>query len=273
MSSPLWFSIEINLASDTTQKIFSGYFTTNANDVVTGCYETINNKTDYTKNLVVPLSNPTALRYDKLVATTGLGATYDNGYKEGWFQFDTNGLLLTNISYYGSDANIRLRSPIGLESETTRGDLYKYVNNENVDSSTVVYTINKVSDPTNLTYWYSIGLNLKDTQENVFNGFFKTNQTNDVTGFYETINGTTDFENNLLSDLIVVEPGVASNGFQCYNGTNVTGKQIFRIDNGYKSNWLQFDAPGVYIKRCHIIKIVPELIYALTNGATKHLQM
>ena len=62
----------------------------------------------------------------------------------------------------------------------------------------------------------------------IFNGYFSVdNNTNLVTAFYETINGSTDFNNNILIPL----------------NQSIYGSP----DNIYQSGWLQFDSNGCAI--------------------------
>ena len=76
----------------------------------------------------------------------------------------------------------------------------------------------------------------------IFNGYFSVdNNTNLVTEFYETINGSTNFNNNIL---IPTGTGVAS---ESYLGFTVYACSFAGYDNAYLSNWLQFDTFGVII--------------------------
>lgn len=78
--------------------------------------------------------------------------------------------------------------------------------------------------------WYSISIQSAYTTENptiitFFNGYFSVNSsTNLVTSFYETINGDTNFDNNLIVPVGQISWATA--------------------DNLYQSNWLQFDYNG-----------------------------
>lgn len=89
--------------------------------------------------------------------------------------------------------------------------------------------------------WYSIEISLQSGGV-LFNGYFKVNNTtNLVIEFYETINGSTNFNNNIL---IPTGTGILSGtylGFNVYTGANS------RYDNVYLSNWLQFDYYGVIV--------------------------
>ena len=62
-----------------------------------------------------------------------------------------------------------------------------------------------------------------------------------VTAFYETINGSTNFNNNILIPTGTGRPVGRYLGFTLYYGGFAT------YDNAYLSNWLQFDTFGVII--------------------------
>jgi hypothetical protein len=50
-----------------------------------------------------------------------------------------------------------------------------------------------------MSTWHSISISLQSGGGVIFNGFFSVNQSDVVTSFYETINGVTDFNNNILA--------------------------------------------------------------------------
>ena len=91
--------------------------------------------------------------------------------------------------------------------------------------------------------WYSVGIALQSDGVTFFNGYFSVdNTTNLVTGFYETINGSTDFNNNIListssGTFVGVNPG----GFDVYS------LETFSYDNAFRSSWFQFDNDGVLV--------------------------
>ena len=90
--------------------------------------------------------------------------------------------------------------------------------------------------------WYSISISQEVGGGVIFNGYFNVdNNTNLVTSFYETINGSTNFNNNIL--IPTGTGGVVGRylGFATYDNGFAT------YDNGYLSNWLQFDYYGVII--------------------------
>ena len=68
--------------------------------------------------------------------------------------------------------------------------------------------------------WYSISIYLQNSVTTIFTGYFKVdNTTNLVTSFYETINGLTNFNNNIL---IPTGTGSISGtylGFNYYNAS------------------------------------------------------
>lgn len=92
-----------------------------------------------------------------------------------------------------------------------------------------------------MSKWYSINI----VVENVLNfkGFFKVNTSNIIVGFYETINETTNFNNNILntSNVLKSKPPTTYLGFQLYRFFP------FAFDNAYLYSWKQFDTWGVII--------------------------
>jgi hypothetical protein len=74
--------------------------------------------------------------------------------------------------------------------------------------------------------WYSMSISLQSGGRVIFNGYFSVNNiTNLVTAFYETINGSTNFNNNILGP--ATDPWSADNVFTSdlsftYNGVNIT---------------------------------------------------
>ena len=94
--------------------------------------------------------------------------------------------------------------------------------------------------------WYSIHI-VEDTVT-IFEGYFVVN-SNIIVGFYETINGTTNYNNNLLvTSVIKSTPPYPTEylGFQIYN-YNLNDRN-FLFDNAYLPSWKQFDEYGVVIK-------------------------
>jgi hypothetical protein len=77
-----------------------------------------------------------------------------------------------------------------------------------------------------MTTWHSISISIPG-QGIIFTGFFSVNTLNNnlVTSFYETINGSTDFNNNILGvsgdTLIFNADNEFSNNNFTYNGTNI----------------------------------------------------
>lgn len=90
--------------------------------------------------------------------------------------------------------------------------------------------------------WYSISISLENGG-GIFNGYFSVdNSTNLVTKFYETINGFTNFNNNIL---IPTGTGSYSGNYLGFKNYSIGGFAMY--DNAYLSNWLQFDNYGVII--------------------------
>ena len=92
--------------------------------------------------------------------------------------------------------------------------------------------------------WYSISI-VSPIDGIIFNGYFSVNNvTNLVISFYETINGSTNFNNNILI------PTGTGTQFGNYLGFITYKIDILNLtyDNAYLSSWLQFDDNGVIIK-------------------------
>ena len=73
--------------------------------------------------------------------------------------------------------------------------------------------------------WYSFVAYPEGGGDSIFNGFFKVdNDTHIITGFYETIDGTTDFNANILgpSNYPFPADNIFVDGHFGYNGTNIT---------------------------------------------------
>ena len=92
--------------------------------------------------------------------------------------------------------------------------------------------------------WYSITILERSGVRVVFNGYFSVNNTTTtVTGFYETINGSTNFKNNILGPSIFPPPldfytadNTYSNNYWGPNGTNissVTLQTAYNADTPY----------------------------------------
>jgi hypothetical protein len=91
--------------------------------------------------------------------------------------------------------------------------------------------------------WYAISISLQSWGGVIFNGYFSVdNDTNLVTAFYETINGSTNFNNNIL---IPTGTGVVYSNYLGFTTYYIIDFAIY--DNAYLSNWLQFDTNGVII--------------------------
>ena len=99
---------------------------------------------------------------------------------------------------------------------------------------------------------YSISISLQSGGGAIFNGYFSVdNTTNLVVAFYETINGSTNFNNNILlptgSGFTEGSYGGFTNYYYIfYTYPDSTNTGIF-YHNAYLSNWLQFDGYGVVI--------------------------
>jgi hypothetical protein len=96
--------------------------------------------------------------------------------------------------------------------------------------------------------WYLI--HIIEDNITIFEGYFVVN-SNIIVGFYETINGSTNYNNNLLvtSNIKSTPPYPPEYlGFQLYRYNNLNNNTYFTFDNAYLSSWKQFDLYGVVIK-------------------------
>jgi hypothetical protein len=90
---------------------------------------------------------------------------------------------------------------------------------------------------------YAIRINDKITGNIIFEGYFVVNSSNMLTGFYETINGVTDYTQNLIIPTDNLPSGIVDNqGFQTY----IYNDSIF--NNIYLPSWKQFNVSGILIK-------------------------
>ena len=98
---------------------------------------------------------------------------------------------------------------------------------------------------------YAIRINHKITGNIVFEGYFVVNLSNMLTGFYETINGFTDYTQNLIipTDNLPLS-SIDQDGFQTYTYNDVT--TIF--NNIYLPSWKQFNSSGILIKNMNKYK-------------------
>jgi hypothetical protein len=73
--------------------------------------------------------------------------------------------------------------------------------------------------------WYSISISPQSGGETIFNGYFSVdNTTNLVTSFYETINGSTNFNNNILG------PNPFPSPFEWYTAQNTYTNNDWGLD-------------------------------------------
>jgi len=92
--------------------------------------------------------------------------------------------------------------------------------------------------------WYSISISLQSGGGAIFNGYFSVdNDTNLLTAFYETINGSTNFNNNIL---IPTGTGVVYRSYLGFTVYSISDGNVY-YDNAYLPTWLQFDNYGVII--------------------------
>jgi len=99
-----------------------------------------------------------------------------------------------------------------------------------------------------MTTTYSLSVFNTNTESTIFDGIIRVNNTTKlVTGVFETINGTTDYESNLLIPTGTGEnQGLGPDGFTYYRIPDFfeVGSSV-RYDNVYVKGWKQFDSKGL----------------------------
>jgi hypothetical protein len=92
------------------------------------------------------------------------------------------------------------------------------------------------------TSWYTVNIARHNDSVTVFDGYFSVNNdTNLITGFFETIGGSTDFNNNILIPTGSGTPYGTYLGFQTYIFDLFVPNNTQAIyNNAYISSWLQF---------------------------------
>ena len=100
------------------------------------------------------------------------------------------------------------------------------------------------------TSWYSISISLQGGGA-IFNGYFSVdNTTNLVVSFYETINGSTNFNNNILGPSN--DPWTADNYFNQnnlsfgYDGVNITSISLQNAFNSQTPYYNLYDKYNIY---------------------------
>jgi hypothetical protein len=247
----LWYSLEVS-SEDTKETLFNGVFSVNDVNIITGVYETIDGQTNFTNNLLVTdLGYPAFTYFNNPVYTTTSNGYYDYQYEKEWLQFDRWGVVLSGASKYTDASLIKLRSlAVGDETISNKGLIYVYQADNTFKTVSASYNIKQIIIPTNITYWYTLGITLNDEAKTpVFQGLISTNITYDLNGFYETIDGTTDFTNNLLKVSGGRACEISYDGFECRLFIRNTLGNLYYVDNAYKPNWLQFDIPGALITK------------------------
>lgn len=92
--------------------------------------------------------------------------------------------------------------------------------------------------------WYSIAISLQSGGSEIFNGYFSVdNTTNLVTAFYETINGSTDFNNNIyVNNGYYGEDSLFINNNFSLEGTNINYMNYYSnpVSPNYNSTYAFF---------------------------------
>jgi hypothetical protein len=236
-----WYSIDVYLP-DKPAPIFTGVLSVNSENLINDFYETINGKTDFNENILVTHGTPSGLIYENFIVYVKNEIQYDNAYKKSWKQFDNFGAFIKKMSYYPNYEFLDLCcNNLGDENITNKGVIVTDDNNIFINA---IFKINSIENPKpNKTSWYNISISSQPSSESIFNGYFSVdNNSNSVKGFYETINGTTNFNENLI----------VTNGLPSalkYDGYTIYVKNNIQYDNVYENNWKQFDYFGVLISK------------------------
>jgi hypothetical protein len=246
MKNLSWFSVDISLEAG-VPPIFKGYFSTDSNtNVINGFYETINGKTNFNDNLLFTSGSETGRTYEGFTVYSIQNNTYfyDNGYINTWKQFDWFGVIISKMSYYTDYTNVNLCAQVvGSETTTNLGNIVLLTTPEDNIFVSSIFTLTPVSDPTIIPSWFSVDIYLEAGVPPIFKGYFSTDiKTNVINGFYETINGKTNFNENLLVTS-GTKTGITYDGFTVYLLNEMT------YDNGYLKTWKQFDWFGVMISK------------------------
>jgi hypothetical protein len=237
-----WYSITVNLQENNSQ-IFTGVFSVTTDNLINEFYETKNGITDFNQNILVTDGGvSTGLVYENFVVYEINDIQYDNAYKKNWKQFDNFGPLITKMSYYPNFEFLNFACN-NLEDEliTNKGVVVSGKNDIFINAT---FEINPIENPKPDTIsWYNINISSQPDEEIIFKGYFSVNNNeNIINGFYETINGTSNFNDNLI-----VTNGLPSN--LKYDGYRIYVKNDIQYDNVYKNNWLQFDYFGLLISK------------------------
>ena len=240
-----WFSVDVSL-EEGVAPVFKGYFSSDSNtNVINGFYETINGKTNFNENLLVTSGTKTDITYEgfTVYSIQNNSYYYDNGYINTWKQFDWFGVIISKMSYYSDNTNINFCAQnVGNETSTNVGNIVLLSENQDLFIS-AIFTLTPVADPSVVPSWFSVDVSFEAGLAPIFKGYFSSDSnTNLVNGFYETINGKTNFNDNLL-----VTSGTKTQ--LTYEGYTVYVLNDIQYDNVYKNNWEQFDYFGVLISK------------------------
>ena len=105
--------------------------------------------------------------------------------------------------------------------------------------------------------WYDIRIYLPDGTTPIFTGVFSVSTDNLMKEFYETINGITDFNQNILVTDGGLPTGLVYENFTVYKINDI------QYDNAYKNLWKQFDNFGPLITR---MSYYPNFEYCYHNS-------
>lgn len=121
------------------------------------------------------------------------------------------------------------------------------------------------------TSWYSISISLQSGGA-IFNGYFSVNNnTNLVTAFYETINGSTNFNNNILANNNFLDADYLFiyNNFT-HGGTNITYMDYYSnpLSPYYNPSYAFFNLRVENVFSFPVMKKVNKLYLILADGVS-----
>ena len=193
-----WYSISIY--PEGSNYGFHGYFSVNnyAN-LITGFYETIHSLTNFQNDILGPLDEPyytDNLFLNNRFSNNGTNITSPT----------LNNIFNTNDPYFNISFNERY---VIRQNSGEFNNIIVNISSSNMNPEPPIRTIS----------WYSISID-------EFHGYFSVdNYTHLVNGFYETINGLTDFDNSILGPLDIGS-WISDNLFRLNRFSDQTGLNI-----------------------------------------------
>lgn len=258
----LFFPEKVSTIRPEEDVVFNGYFAVdNDSALVVAVHESVGGTLDPNKNLLIPTGSVGVVWDDYFGFTVYRDPTfarYNNAYINGWPQFDYYGIILNGMSMYPQFNRFNLCAVNIGEEATNQIGLIIITDHQNnhipipatfdiVELTT--YSPLKIETPpfrvdTGFSTWYNLSVTLPNGKP-MFKGYFWVNAMNRVEALFETVNGATNFRNNLM---VWEAPGSKWWG-KTEEGFNIMRQAIlYRYTNMYISNWKQFDGYGVIFR-------------------------